>query len=104
MLVQDDIAGRDVAVQQPGLVHRVQRLHNGIENCQHQGQVKAAALLDQILHRLAFDILHNDIRCAVFIEEVVHLHNCRDAAQTGERFRFLIEAPDAFLKVVPCAG
>lgn len=94
VLCDENVIGRNVAVDKPELVH----LHERIEYGAHDGEYLvdcdlAAAAVQILFERHAVEKLHNDIRRAVCGKEIAHIDHAGQVLYLGERARFFDEPP-----------
>ena len=87
-------------------MHLGQRGHDRVHHIEHLRRRKPAAHLCQVaFQRLPLYVLHDDVGCRVFDEEVVDRHDSGQRAKFGEAFRLVYKTVAPFGKEIPlCAG
>ena len=91
LLVDQDVLGLDVAVDDVARVRGAERARD-LDRVGHRlGDRQAAAAADALLERLALDVLEDDVGAAVVLARVDHADDVR-VRELGDRARLAAEA------------
>ena len=92
-----DIIRRDVAMKETGVMERVQRVHDWVQDPERFVVSEFPILLFQIrFQRRTGNIFHDDIRGPVFAEKVVNVDDDRIRTEAREVFGLTVKGFNAF--------
>ena len=87
--LQNDVVRADVPVDDPGLMHPIQRRHNGLQNPQGFLRAEPSARIAGVEHQVgALDILHNHVSGVVFLKAAVDAHDLRHRGELRQSTGF----------------
>ena len=87
--LQNDVVRADVPVDDPGLMHLIQRRHDGLQDPQGFLRAEPSARIAGVLHQVgALDILHHHVSGVVFLKAAVDAHDLRHRGELRQSTGF----------------